>query len=150
MILSIIAAEPGHIAPIAARMRAIDRLECRAAGHGPEEALAIGLKGATIAWTARLDGEPQAMFGVSPRSALEGTGIPWFLGSDAVLRQGRALLRFGPAFIARMHADFARLDNAVSCGNGAAIRLLRKWGFIIEPEVHMIGDHPFHLFRRQR
>lgn len=150
MILSIIEAAPGHVAPVAARMRAIDRLECAAAGHRPEDALRIGLRGATIAWTARVDGEPQAMFGVSPRSALEGTGIPWFLGSDAVMRHGRALLRFGPAFLDRMHADFPRLENAVSRGNPAAIRLLRKWGFIIEPEVHMIGGHPFLAFWSRR
>jgi len=148
--LSIIEAAPAHIAPIAARMRAIDRLECAALGHSPEAALAIGLRGATIAWTARIDGEPQAMFGVSPRCALEGRGLPWFLGSDAVMRHGRALLRFGPAFLDRMHADFARLDNIVSQGNRAAIRLLGKWGFTIEPEVHMIGNHPFHAFRRRR
>ncbi|WP_157215858.1 hypothetical protein [Flavisphingomonas formosensis] len=150
MILSIIEAAPGHVAPIAARMRTIDRLECAAAGHAPDAALAIGLAGATVAWSALVDGEPQAMFGVSPRSALERSGIPWFLGSDAVLRHGRALLRFGPAFLDRMHADFPRLDNAVSCGNRAAIRLLKRWGFVVEPDLHMIGNQPFHFFWSQR
>lgn len=118
-----------HIGPIARNMREMDRIECKALGHSPKEALRGCLKRSLWTLTAMKDDVPHAMLGVAPVSAVEGIGIPFFLGTDTVYRHGRDLLSRGPAVIEHMRQSFPILENIVAVENGRAIRLLERWGF---------------------
>lgn len=110
-------------------MRAADVEEAAAFGRAPKEALRVGLQASVLAATAKLDGSPIAMLGLTPISVLEGVGRPWMLGTDEVPRCARALLTEAQAVIGEMHGRFRRLENFVSVGNGPAIRMLQRWGF---------------------
>ena len=144
--VEIVPATPAHIGRIATRMRADDRAECAAFGLSPRDALRRGLAESTLAWTAKVDGRPEAMFGLVVVSAIEALGRPWLLGTDAVFAHGRALLAEGPGLIAAMLDSTPRLENLVSATNTRAIALLRRWGFTLEEDRQMIGNIEFQTF----
>lgn len=150
MSVAIVRAQTAHINRVARGLRAVDRAECAAMGYAPKAALRTALAGSSLAMTALVDGVPQAMFGVTPICALDRSARIWFLGSDAVMRHGRALLALGPDLIDMLHDGFATLENYVSTANAPAIRLLRRWGFQIDSEVHMFATIPFVAFRSVR
>ena len=131
-------------------MRRHDRLEVAAMGRTPKAALRIGLLLSARAWTATRGGRPIAMFGVVVANAIEGVGVPWFLGTDDVARAGRALLTQAPPVLAAMLDSSPTLTNLVSAANSPAIRLLGRWGFVVEDEQAMIGPLPFRRFRMER
>lgn len=135
---------------IARRIRAVDRRECEAFGNAPKQSLRRGLHLSDQAWTAVIDGEPAAMFGVVVKSAAAGEGTPWLLGTDAVYGQARALLRWGPLFVGKMLDSTPRLTNLVSAENEAAIRLLKRWGFDVAESSRMVGGMAFRPFRMVR
>ncbi len=148
--LRIVPALAGHIPALAPRVRAIDAAECRAMGRSAAGALRHGLVASAWCWTALVDGQPEAMFGLVVESVVPSVGVPWFLGSDAVWRHGRALVTIGPQVLATMHDSSALLANLVSADNFRAIRLLRRWGFAIAPEVITVGGMGFHRFASHR
>ncbi|AHE52569.1 hypothetical protein [Sphingomonas sanxanigenens] len=139
----IVPARPRHVRRIAQAMRDADRRECAAIGLDPRAALRRGLAGSALCRTALVDGEPEAMFGLVVRSAVAGEGMPWLLGTDRVMAQGRALLALGPGAIAEMQAVTPRLANRVAVENGRAIRLLRRWGFVVEDTAREVGGVMF-------
>jgi len=148
--ITIAPASLAHVGAIAIRMRAADRVECAALGHSPKQALRAGIASSSPAWTALVDGRPEAMFGLVVTSALGGEGRPWMLGSDAVYAYPRAMLRRGPHFLAAMFTATPRLSNLVAADNVRAIRLLRRWGFTIDTETTMIDTIAFRLFHAER
>lgn len=109
----------------------------------------MGLRASVLAGTALWDGVPIAMFGVTPASVIEDIGRPWMLGTDAVGRCARPLLTGAASLIDQMHARFGRLENWVAVENAAAIRMLGRWGFRVEPEVTVIGGVEMVGFWRQ-
>lgn len=148
--IQIVPASPAHVGTIANRMRIEDVIECRAFGRTPKSALRLGLQCSSIVVTAKLDGRPEAMMGLIPVSLIDGVGTPWMLASEAVYRNGRALLSLGPKILAAFLDSSGRLEQVVSQGNVRAIRLLRAWGFTVEDEVKMIGGVPFLDFWMER
>lgn len=135
----LVPAELRHVGRIANRLRAIDREECEAMGRTPKQALRLGILTSEKAWTALVDGKPEAMFGVVVESALTSEAVPWFLGTDEVYRHGRELLAWGPGIVSRL-GDSLSLRNLVSSRNNRAIRLLKRWGFTVgEEEVDVRG-----------
>ncbi len=88
------------------------------------------------------------MMGVSPRSMIEGVGVPWMLGTERVYDHGRDLVRYAPAIVGEMHATFDVLENLVSADNARAIRFLRHVGFEICAPVSMFGGVAFVHFRK--
>ena len=130
-------------------MRAIDRLECKARGRDPKAALRLALRPSPRAPTRLSYAVPHAMFGISPVSAIEDRGCPWFLGSDEVMRHGRDMLTIGRSAIERMHEHSARLENSVSVDNAPALRLLRRWGFTVSDRRFTIGGMDFVRFWRE-
>jgi len=147
--IRLVSASPAHVGRIANRLREDDRIECAAFGRSPKEALRLGLRGGAFTLTALADGEPHAMFGVTALNAIEGTGRPWFLGSELVYDCARHLLTIGPHVIAQMHRRFRRLENVVSVRNVRAIRMLKRWGFELGDEAMTIGGVDFVLFWRE-
>jgi hypothetical protein len=146
--IKIVAASPRHIGPLARTMRAIDVAECASMGHTPKAALRRGLLASEWAMTALLDGEPQAMFGLVVESAIEGVGVPWFLGTDAVYCHPRAMLKHGPVVLALMGDSSRVLRNLVSAGNTRAIRLLERWGFVVDPQCIDVRGQAFRWFEK--
>jgi hypothetical protein len=148
--ISVLPARLTHIGPIATRMREADRVECAAMGHAPKQALRAGHALSSPAWTALVDGRAEAMFGLVVTNALGGEGQPWMLGSDAIYAHPRTMLRRAPRFLAAMFHTTPRLSNMVGEDNIRAIRLLRRWGFIIDTETIMIGNIAFRHFHAER
>ena len=148
--IRIVRASPGHVGRIASRMRADDVIECAAMGHAPKRALRDGLTASTLCFTALVDGRPEAMFGLVVGSALSGEGTPWMLGTEAIYDHPRAMLRWGPRFVAAMLDSTSVLSNLIAVRNGRAVRMLRRWGFSMSKETIMIGDVEFVTFRMER
>jgi hypothetical protein len=149
-VIRLVPAELHHIRPIAARMRECDRIEAAAFGHSPEGALVLGLKGSVDCYTALVDGEPEAMLGLMPKNVIEGEGLPWMLGSDAIYRNARATMVLSRRMIEHWHDSLPRLSNLVAAGNDRAIRYLRRLGFEVGVERTMIGGVEFVTFAMER
>ncbi len=148
-ILRVEPAEPGHIAPLAAGMRAADRAEIWASHrHTPDAGLAASLAASALAWAGLADDEPFCLFGVAPAgSLLGGLGVPWLLGTDALPRHATGFLRFCPHYVAAMLAPFGRLANFVDARNRLSIRWLAWLGFTLHPAIPFGPDGlPFHPF----
>ena len=145
----LVPASPAHVGRVANGLREIDRLEVEARGHSAKQSLRLALRASVWAATVFIDDRPHAMLGVTPVSIIADRGCPWFLGSDAVLDHARSFLTVGPVVIERMHRSFARLENSVSRDNTKAIRLLRRWGFDLAEEPHIVGGVEFLRFWRQ-
>ena len=131
-------------------MRPADIAECRAMGHSPRQALREGLIASSLCRTAFVDGRPEAMFGLVVKSALAGEGTPWMLGTEAIYHHPRAMLRWGPRFVAAMLDSTPALSNLVAADNVRAIRMLRRWGFDLSGAAILIGDMEFLAFRMER
>lgn len=145
--IEVIGARSRHVATIANRMRTIDRLECRIAGHSPKDALRLGLMASTICWTATVDGRPEAMFGACPISTVEGRGRAWLLMTEDAIRFRTAMLRLGWRYTQALHRHFAILENHVYADNDIALRWLARLGYAIG-DVDVINDHPMRGFVR--
>lgn len=147
--IELVLATLAHVGPIATRMRHWDQVECEAHRKLPKQALRLGLAGSIDVFTAKLDGRPEAMMGLVPVNALTGEGSPWFLGTEAVYDNPRAMLAFAPHVLGKWRDSTPCLESIVANGNARAIRLLRKWGFTIGNDVRMVGDVPFVSFRME-
>lgn len=137
---------------LAPRLRRADREEVEAAGVTPLDALLGGLDRATWAYSIVVEGEVAAIIGVSPMGSLTSdTGIPWLLGSDALLRQWRRMCKVAPEWIGHMHEFYPVLVNMVHAKNVLAVKWLRHAGFIVhEPTIRMPSGELFCLFERSR
>jgi ribosomal protein S18 acetylase RimI-like enzyme len=133
--IRLIPARPNHVPIIANRMREDDRVECAAMGHTPKQALRNGLIASSHAYTATVDGKPEAMLGLVVTNALCGEGAPWMLGTEAIYRHPRAMLRGAPLVMASFFDSTNRMSNVVAVENTRAIRFLRRVGFTIRWEV---------------
>lgn len=149
MRVELVRASPAHVGRIATRMREEDRRECQAWGRTGKQALRSGIIASSICMTALKDGRPEAMFGVTPINALEGSGRVWFLGTDVVLGCARDLLALGPAVIDAMHGRFQRLENWVSTENLPACRMLGRWGFELGDDRMTVRGVEFMPFWRE-
>lgn len=146
--VAVVHAERRHINVIANRLRDIDREECTAMGRTGKEALRLAHTTSAKAWTALVDGRPEAMFGVVVEDLISGIGTPWFLGTDEVYRHGRELLMWGPGFVSRLSDSSKRLANIVSARNRRAIRLLQRWGFTVETDEVSVRGVAFRHFHK--
>lgn len=142
----LIPAEWKHINTIANRMRSIDAQECQAMGRTPKQSLRIAITTSEKAWTALVDGRPEAMFGLVVEDLISGIGTPWFLGTDEVYRHGRELIMHGPGMLARLGDSIRVARNLVSSRNDRAIRLLRKWGFTVGDDEVIVRGVAFRHF----
>lgn len=134
---------------VAANMREIDRLECKAMGRDPKRSLYLGLKSSQWCLTALYRGRPAAIFGVRINSMIGSEGVPWMLCTPDAERGAKALLTLGPDLVGAMHDEARYLSNYVGAENRRAIRLLQALGFTVEAETVIIGDMPMRLFWRR-
>lgn len=145
--IEFVAASPAHVGTIANRMREIDAKECAVMGRSPKQALRLSLRASVAAWTAKVDGRPEAMFGVSTLSLLGGEGSPWLLMTEDAVRHRRALLADARRYVDILQASFPILSNNVHADNAIAIRWLERLGFTVGP-VFDFGGHPMRPFER--
>ncbi len=132
------------LAPI---MREADKQEAMAAaGSTPLETLREAIRVSSPCLTA-MDGEtPLAMFGVTP--AERGSGVVWFLGSDAATERPREMMRLSRLWLGRFRSQFPLLWNFVDARNTVHIRWIRSMGFEFLSTHHDFGHSqlPFHFF----
>jgi len=143
----VVMARPTHVGPIATRIRAIDEIECNVGGMTAKEALRYGLAHSETVWTVKVDGRPEAMFGVTLVSLLEGRGRIWMLMTDEGARHHRAIVRFGRIYTEALQRHYAILENYVHARNDPAIRWLTRLGFAVGP-VDVIRGQPMRYFTR--
>jgi hypothetical protein len=117
-----------ELAPL---LRVEDRLEVMALGLDPIEGLLQSLAGAREAWTYRTEGQIVCMAGLTPRSLIGRTGVPWLLGSELVVQHRRFFMVETRQMVAHWLTQFDSLTNIVDARYGAAIRWLRWLGFEI-------------------
>lgn len=130
-------------------MRKIDAAECAIMGHTPKGALRTGLLASTLAWTALIDGRPEAMFGVTPFSVVEGRGTPWLLMTDTAGAKHVSLLRLARIYLEAMQRHYMILENYIHADNHRTIRWLARLGFAVGP-VDVIRSQPMRPFVRHR
>ena len=121
---------PPHLTDIvgvAAKMRAADAAECRAAGHDDLlHVLEEGVEHSTMARAALIDDQVACIWGVRPAGTmLTPIGVPWMLGTDLVPQHRRLLLGYAGDAIKRMLALYPILINFVHCENAQAVRWLK-------------------------
>lgn len=140
---------------LAARMRAADIAELAACDH--HDLLGVverGVRGSRICWSVLEDGEVLCVFGVAPlrpHLLLEHVGVPWLLGTEAMFRHWRSLVRVPPSYIALMLDAYPRLVNFVHADNHQSIRWLRRMGFALDSAAPFgPNGAPFHRFEMQR
>jgi hypothetical protein len=148
--IKFIPASLAHARRIANRLGHHDRIECEAFGKSPVSALRYSIRSSYRAWTGTLDGTPEAAWGVTSLSLIEGLGSPWMLGTDRARDFPRAFVMAGKLTIPIMLNSFRRLENVVSAANEPAIKLLRLWGFSIGEKAEMHGGVEFLPFWIER
>ena len=144
----IVEACEAHCVAIGPHLRQADRDEVAAScGLEPAEALLSSLRRSAMCWAGLVDGEPVCVFGVGGPSLMSEVGVPWLLGTDAVVKHQRAFLRRNKAIVAKMLDAFPVLINMVDARNVHSIRWLRWLGFHIgEPFAWGVEGRPFHPF----
>ncbi len=140
--------DPHDLSVVASRMRAIERVECRAAGHDELTALKLAVAGSRHVRTAceGENGEALCIFGLMPISLMDGTAAPWMLGTDAVADYPVPMLRTGRRVLRSWQALFPHLAGNVHRDNLPSIRWLEKLGFAVEAELVDIGGEPHRRF----
>ena len=141
--------QPGDAALLFANLRPADMAECLAYGGDVREGIEASVRRSLLCWTAWVDGELAAIFGVAPLVMLTGMGAPWMLGTPLIGTHRRVLVGKTPEYIAQMQRSFPHLVNFVHARNKASVRWLRRLGFTIHgavpygPFAEMF--HPFEM-----
>ena len=121
--------EDWHVAVVAERMRQADRDEVLAlSGLTPREALDQSLAQAGPRWCGLLDGEPAAIFGVVPVTALSGTGVAWLLGTPLLEKHWRTFAKASRPLADELLARYDVLMNVLHADNRIALRWLEWMG----------------------
>jgi hypothetical protein len=135
------------IGVIASCMRPADVAECEAHGFvDPWDALQYSVRVSPgECWTATVNGEPAALFGVA--DSVAPMGFPWLLGTPRTEAAASHFVRLAHQFLPRWLDRWPVLMNYVDARNLASVRWLERIGFTVHPaEPH--GPHGllFHIF----
>lgn len=130
--IKVVRLRPWHAKRIAQHMRQADRSEAMAlAGLTPEQVAGYCVRTAVRGWAVLLNGQAVVMFGVSRRSAMTDTGVPWLLATPEAEQYPVNFLRRCKPYLAEIQKDFPRLVNYVDVRNTTAMQWLRWLGFRI-------------------
>lgn len=122
------------------RLRAQDEVEVYLMARKPVlEALRESVERSEESYIGYIDGNPEAIFGVS--DAFPGVGFPWMVGTDELARNARSWLELSRLWIDRMHDRYPTLTNFVHKRNTKAINWLKHMGFqFLETPVPGLPD----------
>lgn len=148
----IVPATAAHIEEIIPQVRQADIAEFLATnGWDARRVLETGLRTSTFACAGLVNGEVIAIFGVAPASMLGGSGIPWLVGTDALVKYQRTFLRRCGKVVNAMLTAYPYLENYVDARNHTARVWLHWLGFTIDnPKPYGIQGIPFHRFHMER
>lgn len=117
-----------------------------------EDALRVGLRTATMAWSGFANRELVTMFGVSPASMIGGNGTPWLVGTSRIEKYQKTFLRHCHPVLRQMLAVYPRLENYVDERNHVAKAWLHWLGFRLEEAAPYgalgLNFHRFHMERK--
>lgn len=131
-------------------MRDADAIEVWLSAHKtPYQALTEGFNTSIKAWTIMEGDTPIGMFGVSSGSILSNIGIPWLLGTDAMLKIRRQFVRESIQYLNEMLVLYPRLVNFIHIDNVASLRWLRWMGFDFDGPVKA-GPEDAEFFKFER
>lgn len=123
----------------------------RSSAVSPEDALRRALRVSDMVWTGRYDGQMVCMFGVAPMSIITGTGSPWLLGTDLIVKYARPFLRANKPYVAEMLNKYPYLVNYADTENVVAVRWLEWLGFKMNtPEPFGPFGFLFHRFEMRK
>lgn len=115
---------------IVKHMRDGDVQELRELGcDNPEETVFRSARHSDACFVAYRDGLPAAVFGVGPSATLGRVGVPWLLGTDAVVTGARYLIADGREVVRSWQRRYILLQNVVSVNNKVSVRWLSRLGF---------------------
>lgn len=134
-----------ELAPL---LRAEDRAEVLALGLEPVDGLLQSLADAREAWTYRDGSRIICMAGITPRSLIGRTGVPWLLGSELVIRHRRPFMVETRRMVAHWLSHFNLLINVVDARYVAAIRWLGWLGFEIS-EPFSLANGQFRVVHKE-
>jgi len=147
-VITIINAEPKHIAQIKKNLRSEDAREVLRLGVSVQHALWYSYKHSIIRKAALIDGEVAALWGCMG-VAMGNNALPWLLTAPCVKKISP--LRFARIYqeeVISMLKIFKTLENYVDEEYSSAIRLLEIIGFILD-EPQKIGVGMFRKFRME-
>lgn len=133
---------------IADNMRQADVVEVMASnGFTPHEAVENSVKLSDYSTAVYINNDVVAVMGLKIHSALSGTGIPWLLGTDNVVKHRRVFLQNSRAVIDDMKYHCPKLMNYVHIDNKVSIQWLKWLGFEFDdPTPIGINGEMFHRF----
>ncbi|EMX0849497.1 hypothetical protein AAF302_000704 [Pluralibacter gergoviae] len=148
----IVPATAGHIEEMLPFVRQADAQEFLATnGWSPRRVLDTGLKTSTFCCAGLINGRVVAIFGVAPASMIGGSGIPWLVGTDALVTYQRTFLRRCGRVVTAMLMAYPRLENYVDVRNHVAKSWLHWLGFTLEePAPYGVQGNLFHRFHMER
>lgn len=100
-----------------------------------------------MAFVAEHDGEPVALFGFVPMSALSDTAFPWLVGTAGLRRVSGMLNKLSRSYCSAVLGEYPLLVNYVDARNTMSVAWLTRLGFKIgEPKPFGVEGRPFHRF----
>ena len=138
-------ATPAHILPLLARMDPADVLMVNARSeHGAAVELAQNLAASVMTWCGMDRAGPVIMGGIIPTGT---TGFVWQAATPALRLHKRAYIRQGLGIIAAARGAFDRLSIRIRAGFHAALRHVRRLGFVLVSALDVGGIAMFHCER---
>jgi hypothetical protein len=133
---------------VAPRLREQDRIEvCAATGKSPMEAVSGSFQRSKRTWAAVIGGRPECLFGIGELDHRH--GVPWMVGTPALLRHQRRLLVDARSVVEDMQAAYRVLYNITHARNYVSIRWLYRLGFEFGKPFYL-NNEPFIPFYRHR
>lgn len=141
-------ARPEHAVALAPKLREGDLAEVSAMGLTGVQALESSLAASCFAFTALVDDQPEAMWGLCPVTFMGDRGLLWMLGSDQVPRHAYTVLLTSKHFVENVNRLFPVVECFVDLRYKVSVRWVRWLGFLQEQTV-LFGGVEFGFFVRR-
>jgi hypothetical protein len=96
------------------------------------------------------DGEMLIMTGCAADTLLSNVGVPWLLGTEAMMKHMKAITIGAHQAIAIFLTHWPILRNVVDARNTATIRWVQSLGFDLTPVPEWVPGFPVYQFEKRR
>ena len=135
-----VAATHAHIAPLLARMDPADVLMVNARSRfGAVAELAQSIAASVMTWCGIDAAGPVIMGGIIPTGTAGATGMVWQAATPALRLHGRTYIQQGRDIIRQAAGRFERLAIRIRASFHAALRHVRRLGFVLVTPLHVDG-----------